>query len=73
MAPSKSRRILRVTGGVLLIVAGLVGLVLPIIPGIPMLVAGVLTLGTDHPWVRPITARLRRHGILQRRDRDGSR
>jgi drug/metabolite transporter (DMT)-like permease len=70
---SKLRHALRVIAGVFLIVAGVVGLLLPIIPGIPLLAAGVFTLGVDHPWVRPITARLRRHGILRRRDSERSR
>jgi len=38
---------------------GLVGMVLPVLPGIPFLLAGVALLGTNHPWVRPFMARLR--------------
>nr|ALS88962.1 putative transmembrane protein (PGPGW) [uncultured bacterium] len=32
-------------------------MILPIIPGIPILVAGVAILGTDHPIVRPFARR----------------
>ena len=56
-------------GGVLLIVVGLVGLVLPVIPGVPLLVAGVAVLGQDHPLVRPTLARLRRWREAWRRAR----
>ncbi len=50
---------IRVIAGVPLIGLGLVGLLVPVIPGIPLLLAGVALLGTDHPWVRPCMARLR--------------
>lgn len=46
--------------GVLLLVVGLVGLALPIIPGVPLLLAGVALTGKDHPFVRPVLDRLRR-------------
>jgi uncharacterized protein YqgC (DUF456 family) len=49
------RRIL----GVALIVTGVIGLLLPIIPGIPLLLAGAALVGPDHPWIRPLVARLR--------------
>lgn len=49
------RRIL----GMTLIAAGVVGMLLPILPGIPLLLAGVALVGSDHPWVRPLGARLR--------------
>ena len=51
---------IRAVGGVLLIVVGLLGLVLPVIPGVPLLLAGVAVLGQDHPLVRPALAWLRR-------------
>ena len=37
--------------GIGLIVIGLPGLVLPILPGIPLIVAGLIMLEVDHPWV----------------------
>ena len=36
------------------IAAGLLGLILPIIPGIPLLIAGVVTLSTQHRWARAL-------------------
>jgi uncharacterized membrane protein YbaN (DUF454 family) len=36
------------------IAAGLTGLVLPIIPGIPLLIAGLVTLSTQHRWARAL-------------------
>ena len=52
--------LLRTVAGVMLITVGLIGLVLPIIPGIPLLIAGVATMGRDHPLLRPVFARLSR-------------
>jgi uncharacterized membrane protein YbaN (DUF454 family) len=45
--------------GVTLLAAGVLGMILPIIPGIPLLLAGVALLGTNHPWVRPLMVRFR--------------
>jgi uncharacterized protein YqgC (DUF456 family) len=42
---------LRIAGAWTLIVIGVAGCVLPIIPGIPILAAGVAMLGKDH-WCR---------------------
>lgn len=68
------RRALRVLFGAALVAVGLVGLVLPIIPGIPLLVAGLAILGVQHPWLRPIYSRLERWGIdLRGRPREQSR
>jgi len=53
----------------LLIVVGLLGLVLPVIPGVPLLLAGVAVLGQDHPLVRPALAWLRRQRAAWRRPR----
>ncbi len=52
--------LLRTVAGVILITVGLIGLVLPIIPGIPLLIAGVATMGRDHPLLRLVFARLNR-------------
>lgn len=51
---------LRSVGGLLLIVVGLAGLVVPVIPGIPLMMAGVAVLGRDHPLIRPVLDWLRR-------------
>jgi hypothetical protein len=58
---------LRVGGGLILVAAGLLGVILPIIPGVPLLLAGVAILGVDHPVLRPVTATLRRWGIIKSR------
>jgi len=46
--------------GVGLLVVGFAGLVLPIIPGIPILLAGAAVLGHDHKLVRPWMSRIRK-------------
>jgi uncharacterized protein YqgC (DUF456 family) len=43
---------LRKTAGMGLLIVGVAGLVLPVIPGIPLIAAGVALLGADHPVVR---------------------
>jgi uncharacterized membrane protein YbaN (DUF454 family) len=53
-------RHLQLVAGFALIIAGLIGIVLPIIPGIPMLIAGVALLGSEHPLVRPFARRFER-------------
>ena len=50
--------LLRTVAGMTLIVVGVIGLVMPIIPGIPLLLAGVATMGRDHPLLRPVLARI---------------
>ena len=37
--------------GVGLIALGVPGLVLPILPGVPLILAGLIMLEVDHPWV----------------------
>jgi uncharacterized protein YqgC (DUF456 family) len=73
MSNWKHGRAWRVAIGVPLIALGLVGLVLPIIPGLPLLAAGLLAIGADHPRLRPVVEWLRRHNLLRRRHRDNSR
>jgi uncharacterized membrane protein YbaN (DUF454 family) len=46
--------------GFLLIGMGVIGTILPIIPGFPFLVAGAAILGKDHAIVRPFAERLAR-------------
>jgi uncharacterized membrane protein YbaN (DUF454 family) len=50
---------IRTVAGVALVGLGLIGMLVPVLPGIPLLLAGVALLGSDHPWVRPCMARLR--------------
>jgi uncharacterized membrane protein YbaN (DUF454 family) len=49
---------LKIVGWACLVV-GLLGTILPIIPGIPFLIAGLATLSTQHRWVRALTLRLK--------------
>jgi hypothetical protein len=51
-------RLVRVVCGIVLIAAGLVGMVLPIIPGLPMVLVGILLVAPDHPWVNLMRERL---------------
>ena len=57
---SSGRRRVRVAAGLALLGIGAVGTLLPALPGIPLMVAGMAVLGPDHPWSRAITNRLRR-------------
>jgi uncharacterized protein YqgC (DUF456 family) len=57
----------RSVAGISLLVAGVIGTVLPVIPGIPLFIAGVAVLGPEHRLVRPITGWLRRRGWSVRR------
>ncbi len=52
-------RTIRTVIGLILIVLGLLGLLVPVIPGIPLLIAGVALVGSNHPLIRPVIARLR--------------
>jgi Putative transmembrane protein (PGPGW) len=49
--------------GLALIVAGLVAIPIPVIPGIPLIAAGAAMLGSDHPLVRSCRTWLRDLGI----------
>ena len=51
---------LRTSAGVALIVVGVIGIVLPVIPGIPLLAAGLALVAPDHPLVRRGRVRLAR-------------
>jgi hypothetical protein len=63
---------MRSAAGVILVLVGLSGLVLPIIPGVPLLVAGVVLLGPQHPLVRPVVGGFRRlRRAWRRRHRPG--
>ncbi len=53
-------RVARGVAGVAMITIGVVGCILPIIPGVPFLVGGVALLGTRHPLVRPFAERIER-------------
>jgi uncharacterized protein YqgC (DUF456 family) len=52
-------RHLKIAAGLALLIVGVAGLVLPIIPGVPLLVAGAAILGPRHPIIRPFSVRWR--------------
>ena len=54
--------------GLTLIGVGVIGTLLPIIPGIPMVIAGVALVGPGHPVLRPVMTRIERW----RRGKQGS-
>jgi hypothetical protein len=49
--------------GIALIVMGLVAIPVPIVPGVPLIVAGAALLGPNHPFVRTGRAWLARTGL----------
>ncbi len=54
---------LRNVCGFALIAVGLVAMPVPIIPGIPLILAGAALLGRDHPIVRSCRTWLQNRGI----------
>ena len=63
---------LRNAAGIALIVLGIIAVPLPIIPGTPLIAAGVALLGPQHPLILSSQAWLRRLGIL-REQKEGNR
>ena len=59
------KRSIRVVAGMVLLVVGVAGLVLPILPGIPLMIAGLALLGSDHPLHVAIRRRLERWGVMK--------
>ena len=53
-------RILRQVGGYAMLVAGVAGCVLPIIPGIPLLIGGLSLLSVDTPWAARLLETVKR-------------
>ncbi|HEY7911539.1 MAG TPA: hypothetical protein VIG62_06470 [Blastocatellia bacterium] len=53
-------RVLAVTAGFGLLAVGVLGTLLPIIPGIPFLILGAALIGKDHPLIRPFAERIER-------------
>ena len=54
---------IRRTCGIVLIAAGVLAIPIPVIPGIPLIVAGAAMLGSDHPLVRSCRRWLQERGI----------
>jgi uncharacterized membrane protein YbaN (DUF454 family) len=49
----------RSAGGWLLLVLGAAGLMLPVLPGVPLLIAGLVMLSADHRWARNCLRRVK--------------
>jgi uncharacterized protein YqgC (DUF456 family) len=60
------RALARNACGIVLIVAGLIAMPIPIVPGVPLIAAGVAVLGNDHPLVRSCRTWLDVRGIWKR-------
>ena len=56
---------LRSALGVLLIIFGIIAVPVPVLPGLPLVVAGTALLGRQHPFVRPWRTWLIRKGVLK--------
>ena len=51
---------LKLSAGFTLIFIGFLGCFLPIIPGIPLMLAGAAIVGFEHPWIQPFKSRFDR-------------
>jgi uncharacterized membrane protein YbaN (DUF454 family) len=59
---------LREATGFALLIAGFLGMLLPVMPGTPLLIAGIAVLGTKHPRIQPWITRLDRwRGSLKKK------
>ncbi|MFM6841974.1 MAG: PGPGW domain-containing protein, partial [Candidatus Planktophila sp.] len=59
--PHPLRWVIAATVGGTLVVLGLTGLVLPVIPGIPLLIAGFALLATEFAWAEVLLNRTKHH------------
>ena len=60
----------RLVGGWLLLIAGLAGFVLPVIPGIPLLIAGLALLAYEYVWAKRLLERVKGWWEEVRRKKD---
>ena len=51
---------IKVAAGIALCVVGIAGTVVPVIPGVPIILAGVALMGADHPLVLRVRDKLKR-------------
>ena len=65
LRPAGFKARVREIGGFALISVGLAGLLVPVIPGIPLIAAGVGVLGSEHSFVRRWRIRLEEKGLLK--------
>jgi uncharacterized membrane protein YbaN (DUF454 family) len=65
--PPERSRWMRVISGWVLLSAGIAGCVLPVIPGIPLALAGLLVLSRDYAWARSLLRKAKRKAVSVRR------
>ena len=53
------KRVLRIVGGMLLLIGGLIGWILPVIPGWPLVIPGLMLLSHEFHWARRLLAWLK--------------
>jgi uncharacterized membrane protein YbaN (DUF454 family) len=58
---------LRKASGWTLLAAGIAGCILPVIPGIPLLLAGLLILAQDYLWAKSALGKTKRWAVHVRR------
>ena len=68
---SRLWRIVRLASGWSLVAVGIVGLVLPILQGVALILAGLAVLATDLPWARRLLHRVRDRVRKWRKEPDG--
>ncbi len=56
---------LREISGLTLVAVGIAGCLLPLLPGIPLILAGAALLGTDHALVRRTRGWLEKKGLVK--------
>ncbi len=59
--PHPFRWVIAATVGGTLVVLGLTGLVLPVIPGVPLLIAGFALLASEFTWAEVLLNRTKHH------------
>lgn len=64
--PGRNGWVRKATGWFLLAL-GVAGCVLPIIPGIPLAIAGLIILGRDYAWARSLQRMVKRKVVDMRR------
>lgn len=58
---------MRKASGWALLFAGIAGCILPVIPGVPLLLAGLLILAQDYAWAKGMLHRVKRWVVRARR------
>ena len=59
--PHPFRWVIAATVGTTLVILGLTGLVIPVIPGIPLIIAGLAILATEFTWAEYLLNRTKHH------------